>query len=96
MAVRRLREDFVLYRVQYRNAFAEPRTVLVWGHRMCDALEAAEEYARQEVPHFLTEVLGITEVSKPDTDTPDYASVIWEGGSAPTWGEEPNSGDITR
>lgn len=87
MTMPRNRDLFELWSVQLRSNVAETHTMLVWAHRMSDALRAAEEFIAAKPRRAAWKVLGIDRVSTPDTDTEDYASVAWVGGDLPVWPE---------
>lgn len=81
----RPRDTFALYKVDYRNNFARTFTALVWAHTFHDAVRVVDEYASQQARHFMSEVLNVSVVNSPDSDTEDYASIAWVGGETPTW-----------
>ena len=81
----RNRDLFKLYQVKGRDNIQKPVMLLVWAHRMCDAVQVAEELVSAAPRRFLAWVDGVEELRSPDSDTEDYASVVWSGGAPPVW-----------
>lgn len=76
---------FRLYEVRVRNNAAQPVTLLVWAHRMHEALATVEEHVASEDRRHVMTVEGIKEIRMPDSDSLDYARVIWTGGEKTEW-----------